>query len=165
MILTPMKLRVSQETYLMNDQCAPPEMRIQPWEIEVLLGTLREHHLVTDFVFPNVSRDSDLPIWGEFDLRLRDYLSSIGAEFANPSSFSSCNLPTSSDQNPPTEYHNLPWLLLTGGRVNCDRQKITPAGPLTFSPKTLCSHAIGGVWGKAASGTPNQPLLLIGTSI
>lgn len=159
-----MKLHISQEMYLINDQCAPPEMRIQPWDIEVLLGTLWEHRLVTDFVFPNVTRDSDLPIWGEFDLKLRDYLLLINAEFANPSTFSSCDL-LASNQNPPTEYHNLPWLLLTAGRVSHDRWRITPAGPLTFSPRTLCSRPIGGIWGKAASGTPNQPLLLIGMKI
>jgi len=140
-------------------------MRIQPCDIEVLLSTLREHHLVTDFVFPNVSRDSDLPIWGEFDLKLKDYLSSIGAGFADPSSFSSCDSSISPDQNPPTEYHNLPWLLLIGGRMSHERRRIAPTGPLTFSSKTLCSNQIGGIWGKAASGTLNQPLLLIGASV
>lgn len=160
-----MKLRVSQDTYLINDQCPPPEMRIQPCDIEVLLGTLREHRLVTDFVFPNIGRDSDSLIWDEFDLKLKGYLSSIDAEFADPSSVSSCYSSTSLNQNSPTEFHNLPWLLMTGSRMSHERRRIAPTGPLTFSPKTLCSTPIGGVWGKVASGTPNQPLILIGTSI
>lgn len=140
-------------------------MRIQPSDIEVLLGTLREHRLVTDLVFPNVSRDSDLPLWSEFDLKLKGYLSSIGAEFADPSSFSSCDSSTFHDRNPPTEFHNLPWLLLTGSRVSHDRRRIMPAGPLTFSAKTLCSDRVGSTWGKDISGTQNQPLLLIGATI
>ena len=155
-----LKLHLSQDTYRINDQCSPPEMRIQPCDIEVLLGTLREHRLVTDFSFSNIHRDSDLPIWVEFDLKLKDYLSSIGAEFADPSTFSSYDLPASSNQSPSIEYHNLPWLFLAGGKLNRERRKIAPANSLTFSPKTLCS--IGGVWGKAASGVPNQPVLLIG---
>jgi len=124
------------------------------------LATLRKHHLVTDFSFSNIHRDSDLPIWTEFDLKLRDYLSSIDAEFADPSTFSSYDLSVTSDQSSPIEYHDLPWLFLAGGKLNRDRRKITPIGPSTFSPKMLCS--IGGAWGGAASGVPNQPLLLIG---
>ena len=140
-------------------------MRIQPTNIQVLLGTLRAHRLVTDLVFPDVSRDSELPIWGDFDLKLNGYLSSIDAEFADPSTFSSCDPAVSLDQSPPTEYHNLPWLLLTASRMSHGRRTLTPAGPLTFSPKTLCSNSIGGTWGRDIPGIQDQPLLFIGASL
>ena len=97
-------------------------------------------------------------MWLEFDAKLKDYLLSINGEFADPSSFSYYDLPTSSDQNPPTEYHNLPWLFLVGGKLNRERRKLMPANPATFSPRTLCS--IGSVWRKPAPGV--QPLVLIG---
>ena len=158
-----MKLHVSQDTYLVNDQCRPPEMRIQPCDIEALLAILRVHNLVTDLVFPDVSKDSDVQIWREFNVKLNDHLSLIGAEFADPSSFSSCDL-SIPNQNASTEYHNLPWVLLMGGRASHGRRSIVPSGPIIFSPRTLCSNQVGGTWGKAASGTPNQPLLLIGAS-
>ena len=160
-----MKLRVSQDTYLINDQCCPPEMRVQPCDIAHLMDTLREHHLVTDLTFPDVSKDSDLPIWAEFDLKLNEYLLSIGAEFADPTSFSSCSLPAAPNRNPPAGYHHLPWLLLTGGKLKRQRRYIAPVASLQFSPKTLCSNAVGGVWGPAAAGTPGQPLVLIGASL
>ena len=161
----PQQLRISDDPYLINDQYIPPEMRIQPSEIEVLLSTLREHHLVTDLTFPDTSTNSDLPIWGEFDLKLKAYLSSIGAEFANPSSFSSCDHPGPSGERQRMEFHNLPWLLLTGSRISHGRRSIVPTAPLTFSAQTLCTNPIGYTWGRAASGTQNQPLLLIGASI
>jgi len=160
-----MKLRASQDPYLIHDQCAPPEMHIRRSDIEVLLGTLREHRLVTDLAFPNISKDSDLPVWGEFDVKLKAYLLSIGAEFADVSSFSSRDPTISADQNASTEYHNLPWALLTPSRTNQGRQGIVPSGPLIFSPKTLSSRQIGSTWGNAASGTLNQPLLLIGACV
>lgn len=156
---------MSQDTFLINDQCSPPELQIQPCDIEALLDTLRQHHLVTDLTFPNTSRDSDLPIWVEFDQKLQVYLSSIGAVFGDPESFSSCDLPITSNQNPPAVYHRLPWLLLQAGKLNRQRRKIIPAGSLTFSPRTLCSNSVGGVWGPMASGTQNQPLIFIGTSL
>ncbi|KAF9646310.1 hypothetical protein BDM02DRAFT_3188969 [Thelephora ganbajun] len=42
------------------------------------------------------------------------------------------------------------------------RRRIAPTVPFAFPPETLCLKLIGGVWGKAASGTPDQPLLLVG---
>lgn len=140
-------------------------MSIQPSDIEVLPDTLREHHLVTDFTIPNTSRDSEVPIWAELGQKLTGYLPSIGAEFADPASFTSCDLPVSSNQSSQTAHHHLPWLFLTAGKLNRQRRKIISAGPLTFSPRTLCSNSVGGAWGPAASGTPNQPLIFVGTSI
>ena len=160
-----MKLHLSQDTYQINDQCVPPMLQIQPCDIGALLATLRKHHLVTDLSFSNTHRDSDLPMWTEFDLKLKDYLSSIDAEFADPSTFSSYDSSVTSNRSSPApvEYHNLPWVFLAGGKLSRERRKITPVGPSTFSPKTLCT--IGGVWGRAASGVPNQPLLLIGADL
>ena len=160
-ILTiPFKLHLPQDTYMINDQCTPPEMRIQPSDLEVLLDTLRQHRLVTDFAFPNLNRDSDVPMWADFDLKLQAYLSSIGARFADPSTFLTCDYPLSSHQNSCGEYHNLPWLLLKGNRLRHGRRKITPADPIVFSPKTLCSTV-----GNLVRAASNQPLLLIGTGL
>lgn len=159
-----MKLRVSQDAYLINDQCSPPVMKVQPCDIEVLIETLGEHRLVTNFSFPDISRDSDSPMWAEFDQKLRDYLLSIDADFADPASFSSFTSPIPPNQNPPTAYHHLPWILLTGARLSRERRRIVPAGA-PFTPKTLCSNTVGGVWGRSATpGTPNWPLILIGAS-
>lgn len=159
-----MKLHVSQDMYLINDQCPPPEISIQPSDIEVLIETLREHHLVVNFSFPDVSRDSDSLIWDEFNKKLNDYLSSIDAEFADPASFSSYTSRIPPNQNPPA-YHHLPWVLLQAGRLNRQRRKIAPAGILPFTPKTLCTRHLGGVWGPTTSGTRDQPLILIGASL
>ena len=140
-------------------------MRIQPSDLQVLLSTLREHRLVTNLAFPGIARDLELPIWVEFGLKLNGYLSSIGAEFADPSSFSSCDSVISHNQNAPTEYHDLPWLLLTGSKMSHGRRRITPTGPLTFSPKILCSNSVGGTWGRDIHGTQDQPLLFIGAGV
>lgn len=147
---------------MINDQCSPPEIRIQPSDIEVLLDTLQQHRLVTDLTFPNLNKDSDLPMWTEFDHKLHEYFLSVGAKFADPSTFSSYDSPINSNQNSREEYHNLPWLLLKGGKLRRERRKLTPADPIIFSPKTLCS-AVGN-WGRATSGISNQPLIFIGMS-
>lgn len=135
-------------------------MRIQPSDVEVLLDTLRQHRLVTGFTFPNLNRDSDLPMWAKFDLKLQGLLLSIGARFADPLTFTTYDYPIPAHQNTPKEYHNLPWLLLNGGRLRHGRWKITPAGPIVFLPKTL--HSAIGTWGRATS---NYPLLFIGINL
>lgn len=157
------KLRLSQDTYQINDLCTPPEMRIQPSDIEVLLDTLREHHLVTSFSFPDINRDSDLPIWVEFNLKLNDHLSSIGGGFADPSGFHSYGSPAPSNQNPSAEYHNLPWLFLTGSKLTRGRRIIGPANEAVYSPRALC--VIGNVWHRSTPGVTSQPLLLIGIDL
>lgn len=156
-LTTSFKLHLSQDMYMISDQCKPPEIWIQPSNLKVLLDTLWQHRLVTDLTFFNVNRDSDSLIWVDFDLKLQSYLSSIGAKFADPSTLASYDHPVPSNKNSAREYHNLPWLLLKGGRLRHGQRKITPADPVVFSPRTLCS-AIG-TWGRAAS---NQPLLFIG---
>ena len=93
--------------YLINDQCPPPEISIQPSDIEVLIETLCKHHLIANLSFSDVSKDSDSPIWDEFNKKLNNYLSSIGAEFADPASFSSYTSPIPPNQNQPA-YHRLP---------------------------------------------------------
>ena len=137
-------------------------LQIQPCDIGALLATLWKHHLITDFSFSNTHRDSDLPMWTEFDLKLKDYLSSIDVNFADPSTFSSYNSSITSNWSSLAlvEYHNLLWVFLVGGNLSCERWKITPVGPSTFSPKMLCT--IGGVWGRAALGVPiNHCFLLV----
>lgn len=142
---------------MINDQCTPPEIRIQPSDIEVFLDILRNHHLVTDLAFPDTNQNSDSPMWIEFDFRLKEYLSSIGADFAEPSSLSFCDL---RNQSTSQEYHNLPWLLLKGSRLRDGRRKLIAADPIIFSPNTLRSSV--GKWARAESSTSNQPLLFIG---